>query len=127
MFAEAGRGQSLCGLECSLVSKNCVVAPVGLGAENEEGAGLRPGLHLPRSLTSSPSTSSWSGTPRYLRILGITQQRRWLNRFYLMLISLIDNIKIIRTLVGEPAFVFMPRALKILGEGQVLTHTHPAH
>lgn len=36
-----------------------------------------------------------------------------------------DNIKIIRPIVGESAFVFMPRALKILGLGQVLTHILP--
>lgn len=42
-----------------------------------------------------------------------------------MCISLIDNIKIIRPIVGEPAFEFMPRALKILGPGQVLTHILP--
>lgn len=69
------------------VSTKRVVVPMEPGVGREEDAGQS---HFSLwSPTSFPSSSFWSGTRRYLRILNMTQQRSWPNRFYLMFTSLI--------------------------------------
>lgn len=96
-FAGAGCGQSLCGRGCPLVNKKCVVVPMEPEVGREEGETSGHDRFFPRFPTSFPSISFWSGTPRDWRILNITQQRRWLSRFYVMFINLTDNIENLET------------------------------
>lgn len=86
-------------------NKKCVVVPMEPEVGREEGDTSGHNRFLPRFPTSFPCTSFWSGNPRAWRILNITQQRRWLSRFYVMFVNLTDSIKNLETYSMETSTV----------------------